>query len=64
MATDRFAAWLIETKDTMHRAAVYDSTRNQPFDHVLQYVLLTKAVVFALLTIAVAINQAAEKKGK
>jgi hypothetical protein len=56
MAIDRFAAWLIETKDL---AEEVDTPKGALF-----YYHAIKVIVYALLTIAVAINQAAEKKGK
>jgi len=56
MATNqRFAAWVTETKGAVELC----NGRNldAPFPFV-------KAVVFALLTIAIAIHEAAETKGK
>jgi len=54
MATNqRFAAWITETKDAVEHPDIKN----------LWYHPL-KAVVFALLTIAIAIHEAAEKKEK
>lgn len=59
MATDRFKEWVIETKEAMTRADNYDSARDKPFSQVRQNVMFVKAIVYALLTIAIAIHEAA-----
>jgi hypothetical protein len=53
MATERFAAWVKETKQAVVEAEPHSSDW-----------YIGKAIVYALLTIAIAIHEAAEKKGK
>jgi hypothetical protein len=60
MATNqRFAAWVKETKALADQSVALDAA-----DHSLALRTLSKALVWALLTIAIAIHEAAEKKGK
>lgn len=57
MATDRVTEWVKETKDILSHA---EASNSIAFDHYL----LLKGVVFALLTIAIAIHEAAAEKRK
>ncbi len=60
MSEQRFKAWVTETKEALNVSLQSgDGTPN-----AVLFFTLGRAVVFALLTIAIAIHEAAEKKGK
>lgn len=61
MVNDRFAGWVKETKALVDDA---NSLAKTTAGNWLFYTVVTKAVVYALLTIAIAIHEAAETKGK
>jgi hypothetical protein len=65
MATDRFAAWVTQTKGIISEGAANNAVTYVADLPSPVYFYIAKAVVFALLTIAIAIHEAAEiKKGK
>ena len=70
MSSQRFAAWVAETKESLVLAGdTAQQEDDRPEGHRnagdwLFATILTKAVVYALLTIAIAIHEAAETKGK